>query len=264
MTAFYFGAGAGLFYVFGLIFQGLDLRGKEQTHKYRVWAFCIAAVFLHSVWLYRQIFVTEGVHLGLYNIFSLISWQVVILVLLGSVYAQLENLLILAVPVTLLSIILVMLPNDAYQPRQLMGTGIAIHILVSILAYSVLSLAAVQALLLAFQNRQIKQHHPRDIISTLPPIEKMESLLFLMLWVGIGLLTVAIGSGYVYLEDMFAQHVVHKTILTLISWAVFAILLWGRHQLGWRGAVAIRWTWIGFSILMLAFLGSKLVAEIVL
>ena len=264
MTAFYFGVGAGFFYVLGLIFQGLDLRGKQQTHKYHVWFFCVGAILLHSVWLYRQIFIAEGVHLGLYNIFSLVSWQVVILVLLGSVYAQLENLLILAVPVALLSIVLAFLPNETYQPRQLIDTGIASHILVSILAYSVLSLAAVQSLLLAFQNRQIKQHHTKDIIVTLPPIEKMESLLFLMLWIGIGLLSVAILSGYLYLEDMFAQHVVHKTVLTLISWVVFAILLWGRHQLGWRGAVAIRWTWVGFVTLMLAFLGSKLVAEIVL
>ena len=264
MTAFYFGAGAAVFYLLGLVFQGLDLRGKEQMHKPRVWAFCIGAIVLHSLWLYQRIFVSEGVDLGLYNIFSLISWQVVILVLLGSMYAKLENLLVLAVPVTLVSIVLTMLPNDSYQPRQLVDTGIAIHILISILAYSVLSLAAVQALLLAFQNRQIKQHHTKDIIVTLPPIEKMESLLFLMVWIGLGLLSAAILSGYLYLEDMFAQHVVHKTVLTLISWLVFAILLWGRHQLGWRGAVAIRWTWVGFFILMLAFLGSKLVAEIVL
>ncbi|MBV1914907.1 MAG: cytochrome c biogenesis protein CcsA [Pseudomonadales bacterium] len=264
MTAFYFGAGAGFFYILGLVFQGLDLRGKEQTHKYRVWFFCTGAVLLHSAWLYRQIFVAEGVDLGLYNIFSLVSLQVIILVLLGSAYAQLENLLILAIPVTLFSIVLAILPNESYQPRQLIDSGIAIHILISILAYSVLSLAAVQALLLAFQNRQIKQHHTNDIIATLPPIEKMESLLFLMLWIGIGLLSAAIASGYIYLEDMFAQHVVHKTVLTLVSWIVFAILLWGRYQLGWRGSVAIRWTWVGFSILMLAFLGSKLVAEIVL
>ena len=264
MTAFYFGAGAGFFYVLGVLFQGLDLRGKEQNHKYRVWGLCIGAVLLHSVWLYRQVFIAEGVHLGLYNIFSLISWQVVILVLLGSVYAQLENLLILAAPVAVLSIVLAMLPNEAYQPRQLINTGIALHILVSILAYSVLSLAAVQALLLAFQNRQLKQRHLGGVISTLPPIEKMESLLFVMIWMGVVLLSGAIISGYLYLDDMFAQHVVHKTVLTLISWVVFMILLWGRHQLGWRGVVAIRWTWVGFSILMVAFLGSKLVVEIVL
>lgn len=264
MTTLFFGVSAGLFYMLTLVFQWLDLRGKEQTHKYRVWICCLMALLLQGIWLYQQIFVAEGVHLGFYNIVMLISWQVVILVLLASVYAQLENLLILAAPMAMLSIVMGGLANDTYQPQQLMDTGIAIHILISILAYSVLLLAAVQALLLSFQNRQIKQHHPSGIISTLPPIEKMESLLFLMLWVGIGLLSLAIASGYVYLEDMFAQHVVHKTILTLISWVVFAILLWGRHQLGWRGAVAIRWTWVGFSILMLAFLGSKLVVDIVL
>ncbi|MDP4917088.1 MAG: cytochrome c biogenesis protein CcsA, partial [Haliea sp.] len=62
----------------------------------------------------------------------------------------------------------------------------------------------------------------------------------------------------------FAQHLVHKTVLTLIAWVVYSTLLWGRYQLGWRSQTAVRFTLGGFIVLMLAFLGSKLVLELVL
>ena len=71
-------------------------------------------------------------------------------------------------------------------------------------------------------------------------------------------------SGIMYLKDMFAQHLAHKTILSIAAWLVFAILLVGRWRFGWRGRTAIRWTMSGFVTLLLAYLGSKWVLEILL
>ena len=68
----------------------------------------------------------------------------------------------------------------------------------------------------------------------------------------------------IFLEDIFAQHLVHKTVLSLVAWCIFAILLWGRHVLGWRGNTAVKLTLAGFVVLMLAFFGSKLVLEVIL
>ena len=92
----------------------------------------------------------------------------------------------------------------------------------------------------------------------------METMLFEILWVGLILLTLAIGSGMLFLEDIFAQHLVHKTVLTICAWALFATLLWGRHQLGWRSQTAVRFTLAGFLVLMLGYFGSKLVLEVIL
>lgn len=78
------------------------------------------------------------------------------------------------------------------------------------------------------------------------------------------LLSLSLLSGWIFLEDLFAQHLVHKTLLSLVAWVVFGILLWGRHVRGWRGSKAIRWTLAGFLLLMLAFFGSKLVREFIL
>ena len=85
-----------------------------------------------------------------------------------------------------------------------------------------------------------------------------------MLTAGFILLTLSLLTGAIFLENIFAQHLVHKTSLSLLAWIVFAILLWGRWRSGWRGRRAIRWTLGGFSVLVLAYIGSKLVLELVL
>jgi len=66
------------------------------------------------------------------------------------------------------------------------------------------------------------------------------------------------------LQDMFAQHLVHKTILSISAWLVFVTLIWGRWRYGWRGRMAIRWTLSGLFTLLLAYFGSKLVLELIL
>ena len=116
----------------------------------------------------------------------------------------------------------------------------------------------------ANQNHALKNKSRLTNARLLPPLQTMESLLFELLWVGEILLTLAILSGFYFLEDMFAQHLVHKTVFALSAWFIYALLLWGRHQMGWRGTKAIRWALAGFVCLMLAYFGSKLVLEIIL
>ena len=95
-------------------------------------------------------------------------------------------------------------------------------------------------------------------------LQTMESLMFQMLAIGFTLLTLALVTGILFLEDIFAQHLVYKTFLSIAAWGIFSILLWGRWTFGWRGRKAIRWTLSGFGLLILAYFGSKLVLEIIL
>ena len=92
----------------------------------------------------------------------------------------------------------------------------------------------------------------------------MESLLFEMIAAGFILLTLALISGFAFLQNMFAQHLVHKTVLSTLAWLVFGGLLLGRFRYGWRGRTAIIWTLSGFVILILAYFGSKAVLELML
>ncbi len=114
------------------------------------------------------------------------------------------------------------------------------------------------------QDRQLKDGHIRGVMRLFPPMQVMESMLFDTIWLGQSLLTLAILFGFMYVDDLFAQHLVHKTVLTLVSWVIFAVLLGGRHLRGWRGRTAVRFTLAGFAVLVVAFFGSQLVLEVIL
>jgi ABC-type uncharacterized transport system permease subunit len=92
----------------------------------------------------------------------------------------------------------------------------------------------------------------------------METLLFQMIGGGFIALSFSLLSGIMFLDDVFAQQLVHKTVLSIAAWAVFGVLLWGRWRHGWRGRTAIRWTLSGFAALVLSYFGSKLVLELIL
>ena len=92
----------------------------------------------------------------------------------------------------------------------------------------------------------------------------METLLFQLLAIGLFLLSLGLISGFMFVQDLFAQHLVHKTVLSVLAWLVFAVLLWGRRYRGWRGRTAVRYTLAGFVLLMLAFFGSAVVLQLVL
>ena len=144
------------------------------------------------------------------------------------------------------------------------GGAIELHILLSVLAYAVLTLAAAQAGLVAVQRRFLSRHRPGGFMRSLPPLETTERLLFALLSSGFALLTLSLASGFFYLEDMFAQHLVHKTVLACAAWTIFGVLLFGRWRFGWRGRRVVHWTLGGFGVLILAYFGSKLVLEMIL
>ncbi|NLU12945.1 MAG: cytochrome c biogenesis protein CcsA, partial [Gammaproteobacteria bacterium] len=155
------------------------------------------------------------------------------------------------------------LPQGNAQPIN-EAPGILAHILFSILAYGMITIAVFQSMLLLIQDQQLRKRPVSTLIKHFPPLQTMESLLFGFLWSGWLLLSLSLITGWLFLDNLFAQHLVHKTLLSCVAWLVFGILLWGRHQLGWRGHKAIRWTITGFFLLMLAYFGSKLVREFIL
>jgi ABC-type uncharacterized transport system permease subunit len=92
----------------------------------------------------------------------------------------------------------------------------------------------------------------------------MEQVLFTTIHAGVVLLTLSVFSGLIFVDNVFAQHLVHKTVLSIIALFVFGVLLLGRWRFGWRGRKAIHWTLVGYGLLVLAYFGSRLVLEVVL
>ena len=93
---------------------------------------------------------------------------------------------------------------------------------------------------------------------------ELESLLFRTIGVGFALLTATLLTGVLFVQDLLAQHLIHKTVLSALSWLAVGGLLLGRWRYGWRGATAVRWTLAAMALLVLAFFGSKFVLELVL
>lgn len=149
-------------------------------------------------------------------------------------------------------------------PTEPLSWALQTHIILSLLAYGLLTLGALIALVMAIQHRLLHEHRPNGLAATLPPLQQMEAMLFRLMAGGFFVLTLAIISGLGFVDRIFAQHLAHKTVLSLLAWLVFGILLWGRHQFGWRGRAAVRWCLSGYGLLILAYFGSKLVLELIL
>jgi ABC-type uncharacterized transport system permease subunit len=149
-------------------------------------------------------------------------------------------------------------------PLKEASAGTTIHLVSSVLAFGLLSIAGVYALFVFFIDHFLRRHHLGPLVQSLPPLEVLEDLLFKQIAAGFALLTVSLGSGMVFINDIFAQHLVHKTILSILAWLVFGILLWGRWRYGWRGSLAVRLTLAGIVLLLLSYFGSKLVLENIL
>jgi len=147
---------------------------------------------------------------------------------------------------------------------QAMGWQIKLHVAIALIAYSVLSIAAILALLLAAQERALRHRRFDRWLQALPPLTLTESLLFRLIGAGFVMLTLTLLSGILFVDDLFTQHLIHKTVLSILAWIVFGILLFGRWRYGWRGRRAVNLTLTGMAILLLAFFGSKFVLEVVL
>lgn len=224
----------------------------------------LGGLCMHGWLLYDGIFRAPGINLGFFNALVLTSWTVIALFSVSSLTKPVENLGLVLLPVAALTLLLeASFPSPDFM-RQAVGWDIKIHVLISMLAYSLLTLASVQAILLAIQDRHLRQRRPAGFIRALPPLQTMESMLFEMIGTGFALLTLALLSGFAFLEDMFAQHLVHKTVLSTLAWLMFGGLLIGRLRYGWRGKTAIVWTLSGFAVLILAYFGSKMVLELIL
>lgn len=222
------------------------------------------ALALHLAAL-DDIFQPQGLNLSLFNAITATTALLVLLLLLVSLAAPLEKLGLLVFPVAAVSLTLhALVPLQPQLIRDLSWT-VQLHIATSILAFSLLAIAAVQAGFLALQDRALRRHdRPPGWFDALPPLETMERLLFQLIAVGFILLSIALLTGFFFVHDLFAQHLVHKTVLSIAAWLVFALLLAGRGLWGWRGATAIRYTLGGFLTLLLAYLGSKLALELLL
>lgn len=209
-----------------------------------------------------------GMHRGALDLhffaaLSLVACLVAALTLIVNLVRPVAALGILVFPLAalLLGIDVFAAPPTVPQP---MDWQIKLHVSVALVAFAILSIAAVLAILLAVQEHALRHRQFGTWLNALPPLTLTETLLFRLIGVGFVMLTITLLTGGLFVDNLFGQHLVHKTALSIAAWLVFGILLLGRWNRGWRGRSAVNLTLVGMAILLLAFFGSKFVLEMVL
>lgn len=255
---------AGLSALIYLISWAFQIHSTFHKNKHPWVKTAVAVGFLlQAIWLYQAIFQQVGVDLGFFIMMSLVSWMFVGILLLSGIRKPVDNLYIFLLPLAFVSAIAGEIWHTDYALRQDFSPGIGIHIVTAILAYATLTIASVQATLLAYQHQRLRKHQLGGLLLVLPPLQTMERLLFEMLMTGFLLLTLSVIAGVTFWEFSNALNIAPKLVLTLGAWATFAALIIGHFHLGWRGATASYWTLTGFGILMAAFFGTKIAVSLI-
>ncbi|WP_417069601.1 cytochrome C assembly family protein [Niveibacterium terrae] len=225
------------------------------------------ALLLHGAGLTLAL-VADGAapRFGFSLAFSLSLWLALSFYWVESFFARIEGLQALALPLAALGALLPLI-FPPLQPLANAGSRVfQLHLLVAMLAYSLLTLAALHALMMVAVQRQLHRAQPSKILAALPPLLTLESLLFRLIEAGFLLLTLTVGSGIFFSEEIFGKAMVfsHKTVFALAAWLTFAVLLAGRRIRGWRGKKALRLALAGFVFLLLAYVGTRFVLEVLL
>jgi ABC-type uncharacterized transport system permease subunit len=224
------------------------------------------ALALHTVAVAGQVFAGgDFLNLDLAYALSLFMWLAILQFLLATLFLQVQVLGLVLFPLAG-----AMLLVEAFAPTgdalrlDVTKPALVGHLIVSLLAYGTLTLAAVQAVLLRIQEGQLRSKRFGIMARILPAMQPMEDLLFHLLRVGFLLLTLVILSGVVFSEQLLGQPLTfdHKTVLSLVAWVVFGLLLWGHRRYGWRGRAAVRWTLSGYGLLLLAYFGVRIILEL--
>ena len=245
-----------------------DLAPKAPSNGLQIWqrALLFLALVAHALSLRSEVFNGDTMRFSFSIALSVMLWLTIALYWLESFYARIEGLQMLGLPLAAVAALLPIAFTEVHQLSNADSIGFRLHILVAMLAYSLFTVAALHAVLMATAERAL--HHGRVpvLLAGLPPLMTMESLLFRLIQVAFALLTLTLVSGLLFSESLFGKAFMfnHKTVFALLSWAIFAALLIGRHLRGWRGKVALRWTLSGFGALLLAYIGSRFVLEVIL
>jgi len=250
--------------------------GAESALHMQGWerAALLVPLALHGALLWHELFSSAELHFGFAYALSVMLWIGVVIYWVESLFLRLEGFEPLLLPLAALAVPLpAIFPGHA--EAHFASTAFRVHLGLAMLAYSLFTIAMLHALLMTLIERRL--HRLREAVpehraplagplAHLPPLLTLERLLFRIIWIAFLLLTLTLVTGIGFSESLFGRPLKfdHKTVFAIVSWLTFALLLAGRHLRGWRGRTALRWTLAGFVLLLLAYVGSRFVLEVLL
>ena len=222
-----------------------------------------AGLVWHSQALLGLILLPNGIALTMSSTASFIGLQLALIAVIGAVEPSLRGLsgglfLLGAAAASVTGTQAVATAGEALTWQ------IQAHILISLFAYGLLTVGAIVAVYALVQDRRLHAGQLSTINHLFAPLETTERLLYGIAAAGFSALFLAVLSGFTFVDDLFAQHLVHKTFLSILALLLFGILLAGRQFAGWRGRRAVFLYLWGFAMLCLAYFGSRYILEQVL
>ena len=227
------------------------------------WVFTLGAIAAHSEAIARLMYYLGPYSIGLLEAISMLAWTLAVVACF--IAMEKRNRAIGAILLGLAAFGAVLTGiGHTYVVENAPGWELTAHILLSMAAAALLLAAAVTAIVLVFLDRRLRTRRVTHLPTALPPLDALEKVMFRLIGSGFLILTLALLTGFVFVTNLRAQHLEHKTILSCIAWVLFGVLLIGRTRYGWRGRPAVLWTLSGFGFLILSYFGSKFVLEYLL
>lgn len=250
-------------------------KGGSQVATGKIRRVCLAgAIVLHGIALAQAMLPQHSLHLGWALALSAAIWLGMVIFWFEHLLMRIDGLLLILLPAAALAALLGAVFPYGHIVAHANNEWLRIHLIIALTAYGLITVAALQAMLMTALDRQlhrpIEQESNRSTLGraldTMPPLLLQETLLFRLIWIGFSILTLTIITGAVVSMRLSSElaPIDHKTVFTLLSWFTFGILLLGRYRRGWRGRTALRWTLVGFAFLLLSYSGSRFVLDVIL
>ncbi len=259
-----------------------EITPTSKKHQLWVQGLIFILLALHGVACYQDIFTPEGLVFGFAQALSLMAWVAITLYWIEAWFFTLQGMLPLVLGLaTIFSFLPIVFSGAIISTKAVHSSGFKLHFITANIAYGIMFLAAIQAILMTMQDRSLRSKQQKDtatwmgifvlgrrsrLLEQLPPLMVMERVMFNVMGIGFCLLTIAVFSGVFFSQSLFGRPLIldHKTIFSLLSWAMFGGLLYAHWRVGLRGAEASKWVLGSFSILLLAYIGSRFVLEVIL
>ncbi|WP_417275949.1 cytochrome C assembly family protein [Castellaniella sp.] len=251
------------------------LKAQDVTPSSALGRSCLlGAIALHGIGLLAAIIVPKGLYLSWALALSAAIWLGMIVFWIENFLLRLDSLLLLLLPAAAFISLLAGVFPQGYLVPHANSDWLRVHLLIAMTAYGLITVAALHAMLMTVLDRHL--HRPIEsmgqqsaldrAMGAMPALLTLEQLLFRLIWIGFGVLTLTVITGIVVSLRLtgHALPLDHKTVFTLLSWVTFGVLLAGRQIKGWRGRIALRWTLAGFAFLLLSYTGSRFVLEVIL
>ena len=246
-----------------LLAAGLLVAGFRHDRPGHGWlAPAIGAMLMHALEHVMAWRGAGGADMHFFAALSLVTLGMAALTTAVGARGRMASLGVVVFP--LAAVVLLVNHLHGHRPPGPLDWRLQLHAWLALLAYATLGVAALLAVMLWLQERALSRREIHGWLRALPPLVELETLLFRTIATGFVLLSATLLTGLLFVEDLLAQHLVHKTVLSVLSWLVFGVLLLGRWRQGWRGRTAVRWTLVAMALLVLGFFGSKFVLELVL